>query len=348
MDKPNVTIVITPRERFSAARESLESILTQTPPPYRLVYVDGGSPRSLAAYLQRRAEQVDFTLVRTEHYLSPNRARNLGLGHVDTDFVVFVDNDVIVSPGWLETLLACAEDTGAAVVSPLICQHRPVHSIVHCAGGESGILQSLRAGTPHRQFIERIHGQGKHVSDMRDRLRRSETGLAEFHCMLVRRQIFERTGWLDEALLSSKEHVDFCISVQRAGGSIYLEPDSVVTYLGAPPLAVGDLPYYMLRWSDAWELASLHRLRDKWGLTEDGYLENRYKNVGWRRRLTLLRPWSKRLSEGLGGRGGRRLERLLTGWERRLNQWIVRRYTQRHGGALDSPVGVSGHTSLDV
>jgi len=38
-----------------------------------------------------------------------------------------VDNDVIVSPGWLEALVACAGETGATVVSPLICQGTPLH-----------------------------------------------------------------------------------------------------------------------------------------------------------------------------------------------------------------------------
>ena len=56
--------------------------------------------------------------------------------------------------------------------------------------------------------------------------------------------------------------------------------------------------FYALRWSDEWTLASLHRFRDKWHLTEDAYFTRQCANLGWRRKhylvqSTLLRrvPW---------------------------------------------------------
>ncbi len=106
---PRVTIVVVPRERFSCAAESLDSIYQHTTMPFELVYVDGGSPPSVQRYLQTQAREKGFQLLRTESFLSPNRARNLGLREVKTAYLVFIDNDVIVSPRWLETLIECAE-----------------------------------------------------------------------------------------------------------------------------------------------------------------------------------------------------------------------------------------------
>ena len=60
--------------------------------------------------------------------------------------------------------------------------------------------------------------------------------------------------------------------VTRAGGLIYLEPDSVVTFLTHPPapaLQWRDWPYFMLRWSDAWELSNLLHYQQKWGLARE-------------------------------------------------------------------------------
>jgi glycosyltransferase involved in cell wall biosynthesis len=115
LGSPCVTIVIVLRERFSYTRESLASIFEHTcNVPYELVYVDGGSPSHVRRFLIDAAEQHDFTLVRTPHYLPPNRARNLGLQYVRTKYVVFYDNDVIVSTGWLSALVKCAEGTAAA------------------------------------------------------------------------------------------------------------------------------------------------------------------------------------------------------------------------------------------
>src|SRR5260221_9141828 len=117
-----VTLVVPPRDRFSAARRSLESIYRNTEGPFELVYVDGNSPPHVSRYLQREAQRRHFTLIRKDQFLSPNQARNIGLKNVRTKYVVFVDNDVEVEPGWLTHLLGCAEETGAWAVAPLIFQ----------------------------------------------------------------------------------------------------------------------------------------------------------------------------------------------------------------------------------
>ncbi len=77
-------------------------------------------------------------------------------------------------------------------------------------------------------------------------------------------------GPLDEALLSTREHVDLCFTVREAGGTAWFEPNAVVTYVVAPPFAWTDLPYYLLRWSDTWGQASLRHFEQKWNLDANG------------------------------------------------------------------------------
>ena len=136
MNHPKVTVVCVPRERFSFARRSLISLYKNTDEPFRLVYVDNRSPRSLRCFLEEMQPKLGFVLVKTPHLLSPNQARDLGLKYTHTDYVVFIDNDVEFAPGWLGPLVKCAEETGATVVGPLTCRHQPLHEIIHCAGGE--------------------------------------------------------------------------------------------------------------------------------------------------------------------------------------------------------------------
>ena len=292
-----VTIVVTPRERFSCTKQSLESIYEHTTIPFELIYVDGNSPANINRYLQQQARQKNFRHLRKNYYLSPNHARNLGLEFVNTKYVVFVDNDVIVSPSWLSYLVNCAEETDATVVGPLMCQNEPVHEIVHFAGGESHIFRDVKG---RRRLREKMYLQGKKVKDIRDRLKRQETELAEFHCVLVRKNIFDSIGGkLDEAFHNTKEHLDFCMSVREAGEKVYFEPDSIATYLPGPPLEISDLHYYMLRWSNAWQLASLKRMREKWNLAEDAYFTTKYKRLCWRRYGTIIEPLARRLTFGL-------------------------------------------------
>ncbi|MDX1944583.1 MAG: glycosyltransferase [Pirellulaceae bacterium] len=338
---PRATILISPREQFSQARASLESILAHRDEPVDIVYVDAGSPPKLRDWLARKAREHDFTLLRTDLCLSPNKARNLGLAQVRTPYVAFVDNDVLVTPGWLEKLVECAQSTGADVVSPLVCEGDPRAQIVHCAGGETGVKTEVRKGVVSRRFIEKIHHQGHPVSEVRPQLRRQPTGLAEFHCMLVRTSVFERIGPLDEGQLNTKEHCDLCLQVERTGGRVWLEPDSLVTY-DYRGRRLSDLPFFMLRWSDQWELDSLENLRRKYELTaDDEYYKTRVNKRGWRRRHKIWRPLVTRLCLG---RRVRWLEDLLVRidclYNRRLTDHYAREVRTLRPQVVHRPVGV--------
>ncbi|MBW4621275.1 MAG: glycosyltransferase [Cyanosarcina radialis HA8281-LM2] len=328
--EPQVTLVVTPRERFSYTKESLESIYEHTTLPFKLVYVDGNSPAEVQKYLAEQAKAKGFELIRTDYYLFPNQARNLGLARVDTPYVVFIDNDVIVSPQWLEALVRCADETGATVVGPLMCQFLPLHEEIHFAGGESHLVRDAK---DRLRLREKMYKQGQAVADVRPQLQRSSTELAEFHCVLVRTEIFQAIGPFDETMLNTKEHLDFCMTVDRAGGTVYFEPDSIVTYVPTAPLKFTDLHFYMLRWSDAWELATLNRLREKWHLAEDGYFKHKYKALGWRRRDTILMPIIRRLTLGIRHNF---LDKLLmygclAPLEKRLNRYLTERHAKKFG-----------------
>jgi GT2 family glycosyltransferase len=298
-----VTVAVVPRERFSYTRPSLENIYQNTPSPFALVYVDGGSPPPVRRYLENESRTRGFKLVRTNRYLSPNQARNLALQHVTTRYVVFVDNDVLVKPGWLEALVTCAERSGAAVVGPLIYAGEPGSESIHMAGG----VAHIDTVNGKRVLREEHAFAGKRWAAVSHLLQSAPTELAEFHSMLVRTETLRQMGGLDENLLTALEHVDLCLRVREAGGEVYFEPGAAVTYVPPPPFAVSDYPFFMLRWSDAWNAATLRHFQAKWRLEDDDeslqelrdWLRNHrhiyfrsawkviYPVVGWRRANTI-------------------------------------------------------------
>lgn len=322
------TLVIVPRERFSSTRESLESICAHTPREVPIVYVDGGSPRGVRRYLQSQAADGRIQVIRHDSYLSPNKARNIGLGFVRSRYCIFLDNDVIASQGWLDSLVACAEETGADVVGPMTCQGQPVHEIVHFAHGNVRISLVQKDGGVERHLVEHNQSTGRRRSALIPVPTRQPSGLVEFHCMLVRTDTLRALGGLDEALLNTKEHLDFCLAVTQAGGLIFFEPASVVTYLEARDLHWTDLRFYMIRWSDSWERASLNHLQAKWDLADD-YFTRRLAQVGWRRRQVLIRPLFNRIR---WMPGNRRLEHWVGRVEHRLNRVVVRLHRTHETG----------------
>ncbi|MCG8553672.1 MAG: glycosyltransferase [Proteobacteria bacterium] len=357
MTTPQVSLVCVPRERFSFARESLESLYANTDWPFRLMYVDNGAPGSLRRWLRAQSAVRGFELVKAPHFLSPNQARNLGLAEArtqDAKYIVFVDNDVVFETGWLERLVRCAEETGATVVGPLVCQHEPLHSIIHCAGGEfmpdADLLRfrlepqpTLPVAGPGQQrwrIQEKIYQQGEPVEAC-DREHRP-TGFVEFHCVLVRRSFLDEHGPLDERFLTTKEYLDLAMTVARAGGSVWLEPSARVTFrthFPAPPLAFSDLPYFMLRWSDRWMIENLAYMRNKWDLVDDAYFQKRYRKLGWRRRIEILRPLGRHMPF-LNETGSEWVTDRLALAEKRLNRFVTDRHAARVGRATADSGGM--------
>ena len=312
-----MTIVVVPREQFSVAPLSLETLYTCTENVFHLVYVDGRSPRRLREHLERSARQRGFRLLRSETYLSPNQARNWGLQHVSTDYVVFMDNDVLVTPGWLRHLRACAEQTGAWAVGPLYLEGDPRQQIIHMAGG----AYAFEGERPRRLFRTTHVLQQTRLTTLAEPLRRGPCDFIEFHCMLVRREVFDRLGPLDEALLNTREHLDLCLQIQAAGGSVYFEPEAVVTYRAPPPLAVTDIPYFMLRWSEDWTRRALSHFIAKYGL-DPTYHERSV--IAAARRAIVFAPVARAASRILGKRGGHWVHQGLSRTERIINRLLVR------------------------
>lgn len=328
MTTPTVTIIVSPRERFSFTQANLESIYEHTPMPFSLIYVDGGSPTHIQSYLATQACLKNFQLIRTEQYLSPNQARNLAIPHVKTEYVVFIDNDVMVGPQWLDYLVQCAEEERATVVCPLTCIGKNLNETIHLAGGEARIIEETTEEDIHRKVHEKHYFVNRPVVEVQDQLQRQQCEFAEFHCMLVRRQIFDHIGLLDEALLSTREHIDFCLNVTQAGGTIFCEPDSVVTYVPELPLNWADVSFFLLRWSDEWEVSSLEHFSQKWNLPKkDKYFKKRYKRLGHRRHNAFLKPLLRRLPLGQDNLW---LEQQAIAVERIINHWITNRYTKKY------------------
>lgn len=301
-----VTIVVTQRERFGLARRSLKSLIETADVPFELIYVDGRAPRRERKFLEEATRRDGWRLIRRECYLPPNVARNLAIEQVRTKYIAFVDNDVLFEPGWLSALIDCAEDTGAALVSPVTCigdPERPGPQKIHFAGGT--ITVSERAGGKY--FESRHNYESELLEEARHRMAREECDCVEFHCVLARRDLFDRAGPLDEDLRGSAEQYDVSLTAREHGGKVFFEPKAIVTYVVGPPLAWSELPYFCVRWSDAWAVHARIMFHRKWQF--DGNMSG----IRFIRSHRLDGFWSltRRLETVIGWRLSRWTSRLL-------------------------------------
>ncbi|CAN5199201.1 mycofactocin biosynthesis glycosyltransferase MftF [soil metagenome] len=118
-DRPaGVTYVVPARDRPDALGRLLQSI----DPGHPIVVVDDCSldPGPIA----RLAEQFGAELVALPVNVGPGAARDAGLARVRTEFVVFVDSDIVIEPGAIELLLRHFADERVALVCPRVAALR--------------------------------------------------------------------------------------------------------------------------------------------------------------------------------------------------------------------------------
>lgn len=257
---------MTVRERHGLTENALNSVLHNTAQPYRLIYADVQSPDWLRSRLASYAERWGFEVVRYDEHLWPQQVRTRLIDAIDTEYVVYIDNDVSVEPGWLTRLIDCADETGAGVVGPLyLWGDGKTKSKIHMAGG-----------TLTRSVVEGgIVLKGEHhlidadPKEVRDELFRRPCDFAEYHCMLVRTELVRNGAFLDEDIYCVHEHIDTALSSGQRGYPVYLEPSSRVHYFAFSEYMLDDLPIFRERWTVSDSEASIDAFARKWNVVKD-------------------------------------------------------------------------------
>ena len=308
---PTATIVVVRRDRWSRALESLHALLAHTDPRHPVVVVDARAPRAVGAAFDRLAAVGRIRVVRRPGFLPGNEARNLGADGVRTDWVAFLENDVIVSDGWLDALLAVGERVGAASAYPAYLDTAGPVPRVHGLGADLEITGPEGA----RLLRERQHEGARPWSELAGTLEPVSRVQGEPHAIVMRREFLDAMGGFDEGLLGWFDHTDVALHHLRLGAESWVVPHVTCVYHQPPPVSVLDLPTVSLRWGRDWFERSLRHLcatggfaleQDEWAV-HDGY------RTAVRR--GLLTPW--RRVNALVDRAAAPLDRVVARWDDR-------------------------------
>lgn len=261
------TIVMSFRERWSLTLQSLQAVVEHTRMPHALLLLDTGMPDSLRHALQSRCAAWKLRIVQFKHQgLWPQQARQIVARHIETPYTAFIDNDVLVEPGWLEKMIDCADATGAGIVGPLYLWGADGRSdLIHMAGGEITLTQ--HEGT---SVLEERH---RHINtplaDIAPPLQRQPCDFAEYHCLLMRKEVLHAPDTFESGIASVHEHIHASLVAKELGLQTWLEPDARVCYLAQAPWQLGELDGLRKRWDRTVAEHSLQRFAARWHVTDE-------------------------------------------------------------------------------
>jgi mycofactocin glycosyltransferase len=174
----------------------------------RVVIVDDGSVTPVRAS-QFENMHCDVRILRHSRSKGPAAARNAGLRACETDFVAFLDSDVVPRRGWLEALLGHFCDPAVALVAPRIVALRPSDSVV---ARYEAVRSPLDLGLRDAPVVPL--GSVSYVPSA---------------AIICRRRTLIEVGGFDESLASG-EDVDLCWRLNEAGARLRYEPIAAVAH----------------------------------------------------------------------------------------------------------------------
>ena len=209
MDAPAVTLVVPTRGRAAYLEVTLDSLSRQhTGTPFELIVVDDGATDATPEV----AGRFGARLIRHGERRSLNAARNTGLREAAADLVAFVDDDVLVPPGWLDAIVegAARHPDVEAFGGPI--RARFEGDAPRSCGREDPPITTLDLG-PEDVDAEMVWG-------------------ANF---AVRRSAVERIGEFDETLdRGHGDEEDWLLRLRAAGGRIVYLADAGLEHRRAP------------------------------------------------------------------------------------------------------------------
>ncbi len=225
-------IVIAVHNALEEVKKCFESIYQNTGSLFRLIIINDGSDFLTSSFLN------DFARVHSNILLIDNpaargytKAANQGLREVKADFAVLMNSDVVVPESWLQRLAEPAvKDKSVGLVGPL--SNAASWQSVPERFDDNGGLPDRLSGWKINDLPEgmNVNDFDKLVNSVSNRIF-PKVPLLNGFCTLIRKNVFEKIGYLDEESFpfGYGEENDFCLRTAKAGFKLVVN-DSVYIF----------------------------------------------------------------------------------------------------------------------
>ena len=206
---PSIDIIIPTRDRIDLVRRCIEAVEQKTTyENFDIILLDNDSiePASLEYFAATKYRVVPCPGPFNYAYIV-----NRGIKHSSADYVVTLNNDtILVTPDWLEKMVGLASLPDVSIVGACLLDQDGRHE------HDSIVI------APYPQHL-RIDSNYPHVDQFSTAIRdvAAVTGAVQ----MVRRELWESLGGMDELLKVTMNDVDICLRRQDDGRNVVYTPD---------------------------------------------------------------------------------------------------------------------------
>ncbi len=229
--KDLTSIIILTFNQLEYTKKCVESIKRCTPEQHEIIFVDNGSKDGTVQWLRKLvSENNNYRLIENKENLGFAKGCNQGIKAARGEYIVLLNNDVIVTKGWLSGLIDCLKKApNAGIIGPMTNNISGIQKIPVDYKDESSIENFAK------RFRETWRG------------RRIPSRRVVGFCMLFRKELVDKIGLFDESFGTGNfEDDDFCLRAELAGYQNYIAGDVFIHHYGSRSFIGNKIDYSAL------------------------------------------------------------------------------------------------------
>jgi GT2 family glycosyltransferase len=229
--KPEISVIILTWNALPHLKRFLPSVDRFTPGYAEIIIADNASDDGTAEYVAEHHPRFRHVLFDRNHGFC--RGNNLAVAEAAGEYVLLLNNDVEVTEGWLDPLLATLKhEPDVAVVQPkLRAAGRKTH--FEYGGAAGGMIDVFGYPFCRGRLFDHLEEDTGQYDDPADIFWASGAAFA------VSRELFQQFGGFEESFEFHMEEIDLCWRYLNAGYRIRYCPESIVYHLGGGSLPTG-------------------------------------------------------------------------------------------------------------
>jgi glycosyltransferase involved in cell wall biosynthesis len=249
---PLVSIVICTRDHASLLRTAIESICDKTTyPHYEIVVLDNGScDAATLDYLASISARSGITVIRDDSPFNYSRLNNTAVRHARGQVLCLLNDDIeVLTPEWLDEMVSFAVQADVGAVGARLwypdgtLQHG---GVIIGAGGVAGHAHPRLAKGQRGYFSRAVLQQ--------------ELSAVTGACLVVRRDVYDEVGGLDEKIAVAFNDVDLCLRIRAAGYRNIWTPFAELIHHESASRGYEDNPEKLARFQ-----REIRFMQDRWG-----------------------------------------------------------------------------------
>ena len=213
---PTVSVIVLNWNGKYFLKNCLDSLEELTYPSVEIIVVDNNSTDGSAEFIKKNYPK--FILVENKKNYGFAKGNNIGFYASHGKYILFLNNDTVVKPNFLEPLVKdCEKDTKIGCIQPQI---RLMDN--------KSMLDQMGSYISFVGFMYH-YGYKKIYSEKYSKKR--EIFSAKGACIMFPRKVLDKIGLFDEDFFIFFEETDLCFRVWLSGHKVLYEPKSLIYHV---------------------------------------------------------------------------------------------------------------------